>query len=223
MADYIPDKDAAFDTFFKNLCQYVAAKCAGQSPEWTHIPADSLTALNGAYAAWYTAYAVTVKPHTKVDTEAKNHAKQAGKAVIRPFVNQFLRFPPVTDEDRTAMGIHNPDPHRTPVTPPKDGPLYSITQTGPAALGIVYRVGESGRKGSKPKGMTGAEIHYGVFETPPEDQEELPAMVWATRVPHIIRFREADRGRRAYFALKWSSRKEKSESPWSEIQSEIVP
>ncbi|MDR1505637.1 MAG: hypothetical protein LBI67_00895 [Treponema sp.] len=221
--DYVPDKDAAFDTFFKNLCQYVNAKCTGQDPEWTHIPAGSLTALNGAYADWYTAYAVTVKPHTKVDTEAKNDAKAAGKAVIRPFVNQFLRFPPVTNEDRTAMGIPNKDTKPSPVQPPEEGPSYSIMQMGPGALGIVYRNGDKGKRGSKPKGMTGAEVHYGVPSAPPEDQEELPGMVWATRVPHVIRFREADRGKRAYFALKWSTRREKCESPWSEIESELVP
>jgi hypothetical protein len=94
---------------------------------------------------------------------------------------------------------------------------------GPGMLGIVYRNGDKGKKGSKPKGMTGSEIHYGMPDAPPAAQEDLPGMVWATRVPHIIRFREADRGKRAYFALKWSSRKEKCESPWSEIQSEIIP
>jgi hypothetical protein len=48
---------------------------------------------------------------TPVDTEAKNDAKEE----IRPFVNQYLRFPPVTDEDRTAMNIPNHDTKPTPV------------------------------------------------------------------------------------------------------------
>jgi hypothetical protein len=96
-------------------------------------------------------------------------------------------------------------------------------QMGSATLGVVYRNGEKGKRGSKPRGMTGAEIHYGVLAEPPVDQEDLPAMVWATKVPHGIRFRESDRGKRAYFALKWGSRREGVESPWSEIRSEIVP
>jgi hypothetical protein len=223
MPDYIPRNDALFNNWFKFMNQYVAAKCAGQSPEWTHIPQAALDGIQASYAAWYNAYSATLGPHTKVDTEGKNDAKEAGRAVIRPFVNQYLRFPPVTNEDRTAMGIPNKDPHPSPIQPPKEGPSYSVMQMGPRALGIVYRDGDKGKKGSKPKGMTGAEIHYGVPEEAPEQQEELPGMVWATRVPHIIRFREADRGKRAYFALKWSTRREKCESPWSEIQSEIVP
>jgi hypothetical protein len=36
--------------------------------------------------------------------------------------------------------------------------------------------------------------------SPPADQEALPASVWATRCPHVIRFRENDRGKNAYLA-----------------------
>jgi hypothetical protein len=90
-------------------------------------------------------------------------------------------------------------------------------------LGIIYRNGEKGKKGSKPPGVAGARIYYGGFDAPPADQNALPLSVWATRCPHIIRFRESDRGKRVYFALKWEIRKEHGESGWSEMQSELVP
>jgi hypothetical protein len=90
MADYIPGNDAAFNTWYKFLNQYVNGKCTGQSPEWTHIPQDALAAQQSAYAAWYNAYALTFGPHTPVETEAKNDAKKAAKAAVRPFVNQYL-------------------------------------------------------------------------------------------------------------------------------------
>jgi hypothetical protein len=158
-----------------------------------------------------------------VDTEAKNNAKAAARAAARPFVNQYLRFPPVTNEDRTAMGIPNRNPRPGPIKPPEMGPAFAVVQSGPRMLGIVYRDGETGKKGSKPPGVQGARIYYGVFDTAPTAQEELPASVWATRCPHLITFRETDRGRRAYFALQWEIRKEHGESPWSEILSELVP
>jgi hypothetical protein len=138
-------------------------------------------------------------------------------------VAQYLRFPPVTNEDRTAMGIPNRDLHPTPIKPPKTGPSFSIVQLGPGTLGIIYRSGEKGRKGSKPEGVAGARIYYCVSDTPITDQELLSWSKWATKCPHIIRFRESDRGKRVYFALKWEIRKENGESPWSEIQSELVP
>jgi hypothetical protein len=221
MADYIPDQDAIFEAWFKFLLDYVIQRVSQEI--WAHIPQAALTVLTGGYNSWYLAYIATIGPHTPVQTETTTAATDAAKKVIRPFVNQYLRFPPVTDADRLAMGIPNKDPHHTPVKPPDEGPRYSIVQIGPGLLGIVYRWGDQGRKGSKPPGMTGAEVHYGVPDGPVTDQEELPAMTWATRCPHIIRFRESDRGKQAFFALKWGSRKENCVSGWSEIQSEIVP
>jgi hypothetical protein len=96
-----------------------------------------------------------------------------------------------------------------------------LRRAGPGTLGIVYRNGDKGRKGSKPYGVEGVRICYG-FE-PVTDQGQLPLSVWATRCPHTIRFPEADRGKRVYIALQWEIRKEHGESPWSEIQSELVP
>jgi hypothetical protein len=220
---YIPGKDLAFDPWLAFLIQYVDGKCGGSPPAWTHIPPEPRATLAAAYAAWKTAYEKTIGPHTKVDTEAKNDAKAVAKAVVQPFVAQYLRFPPVTNEDRTAMGIPNRDPHPTPVKPPETGPSFSIIQLGPGTLGIIYRNGDKARKGSKPKGVEGARIYYCVSDKPITDQEELPWSKWATKCPHLIRFREGDRGKRVYFALKWEIRKENGESPWSEILSEIVP
>jgi hypothetical protein len=116
MADYIPSNDAVFNQWFKFMNQYVAQKCGGSTPEWNHIPQAARTGMENAYISWYTAYSAFLGPHTPVDTEAKNDAKKAAKKVIRPFVNQYLRYPPVTDEDRTAMGIPNRDTTRSPYT-----------------------------------------------------------------------------------------------------------
>jgi hypothetical protein len=220
---YIPGKDSLFDTWLAFLIQYVSARCEGSTPLWTHIPLAARTALSEVFAAWHTAYEKTIGPHTKVDTEAKNDAKAAARAVVQPFVNQYLRFPPVTNEDRTAMGIPNRDPHPTPIKPPETTPSFSIVQMGPGTIGIIYRNGENARKGSKPRGVAGARIYYGVSGEPITDQENLSWSKWATKCPHIIRFRETDQRKRVYFALKWEIRKENGEGPWSEIQSELVP
>jgi hypothetical protein len=147
--------------------------------------------LTDAYAAWYTVYAKTFGPHTPVDTLAKKEGKKAAEKIIRPFVNQYLRFFPVTDEDRKAMGIPNRDPKPTPINPLETGPLFSISIAGSGTLGIVYWNGETGRKGAKPKGVEGVRIYYG-FE-PVTNQTKLPHSEWATRCPHLLRFPEEDR------------------------------
>jgi hypothetical protein len=80
--DYIPARDKDFNDWFKFLNQYVAQKSGGSTPARTHIPQAARTTLADAYAAWYTAYAATIGPHTPVDTEAENNAKTAAKAAV---------------------------------------------------------------------------------------------------------------------------------------------
>jgi hypothetical protein len=63
MADFVPGKEADFDSWLKFLIQYVTLKCTGSTPEWTHIPAAARTVVSDAYAAWYTAYSKTKGPH----------------------------------------------------------------------------------------------------------------------------------------------------------------
>jgi hypothetical protein len=148
MADYIPSNDAAFDQWFKFMNQYVNQKCTGSTPEWTHIPQAAREEMAGAYAAWYTAWSNFQGPHTKVDTEAKDDAKKAGKKKARAFVNQYLRFPPVTNEDRTAMAIPNHDTHPAPVPHPGDIPEVEAQTPKPRVLRFRFR-----RYGMKRWGM----------------------------------------------------------------------
>ncbi|MDR2793324.1 MAG: hypothetical protein LBB61_06615, partial [Treponema sp.] len=77
--DYLALPDAEFERFYKYMNQYVDGKCTGSTPEWTHIPQIARTEMADAYAAWNVAYGRTIGPHTPVDTEAKNDAKDAAK------------------------------------------------------------------------------------------------------------------------------------------------
>ena len=71
---YIPFNDAAFDAWFNNLVEYVLARVMTGTPVWTHIPVAET--LDNVRTAWHTAYVPTLKPHTKVDTEAKMTRKR---------------------------------------------------------------------------------------------------------------------------------------------------
>jgi hypothetical protein len=218
---YIPTNDLEFEVWLCYLVEYVLARVLTAQPVWTHIPVTEAEVLAAAYTLWHTAYLPTLKPHTPIDTKAKNSAKKTATKVAQLFVNRFLRYPPVTNEDRAAMRIPNQDEHPSPIKPSETGPLFSISIVGPGTLGIVFRNGDKGRKGSKPHGVEGVRIYYG-FE-PVTNQKYLPFSEWGTKCPHLLRFPEEDRGKRVYIALQWEIRKEHGESPWSEIQSELVP
>jgi hypothetical protein len=201
----IPGPDGEYDVFFMNIGQYTEVKCGGDPPAWTHIPQEARTALGGHYTAWHAAYAATLMPHTATQTAEKNRLRKVSEKALRNFINIYLRFHPgVTEEDKRNMGLTVPDTSRTPIVVPEDGPVFIVVQLGPRRLGVNYQFGQ-GRKGSKPHGIKGARIYYGVFEKPPDGDMKFPTSKWATRCPYSITFRESDRGKRAWFALKWEA------------------
>jgi hypothetical protein len=163
-----------------------------------------------------------VNTRTPVTVAQCKAAFEALEEFMRDFKRRYFIKQPLTDADFISLGLRAPDSTRTPITPPEEGPEFSIVQTGPGALGIVYWDGATGKKGSKPHGVEGARVYYGFSDGAVTDQTKLPFSEWATKCPHIIRFTEADRGKRVYIALKWEIRKEHGESPWSRVRSELV-
>jgi hypothetical protein len=219
--DYIPKNDAKFDAWFNHLVEYVLARVLAAAPVWTHIPKAEAEKLAASCTAWHTAYEAVIGPHTKVDTEAKNDAKKAAKAVIRLFVNQYLRFPPVTNEDRTAMGIRNRDPHPTPVPAPGDIPEMDVQMPLPRVLHFRFRRANMKRWG-KPADVHGMELVWLIADTPPTETEALVHSAFATRSPLELTFKESDRGKHVYYAVRWETGTVKK-GKFSEILSAIIP
>jgi hypothetical protein len=219
--DYLLLTDAAFNQWFKFMIQYVTGKCSGATPAWTHIPQAVLTAIADMYAAWYTAYSNFLGPHTKVDTEAKNDAKKAAKKAARLFVNQYLRFLPVTDEDRTAMNIPNHDTHPSPVPRPGDIPEVEAQTPKPRILRFLFRRRGMKRWG-KPADVHGMELVWVISDTPPTKLEQLVHSAFATKSPLELSFDEDQRGKRLYYAVRWETGTVKK-GDFSEIFSAIIP
>jgi hypothetical protein len=174
-----------------------------------------------AYADWYTAYSSFLGPHTEVDTEAKNDAKKAAKKVSASFVNQYLRFPPVTDEDRTAMRIPNKDTHPTPIPVPGDIPEVEAQTPLPRVLRFRFRRWGMKRWG-KPKNVHGMELVWVILDTPPTEIEQLIHSAFATKSPLELTFKESERGKHVYYAVRWETGTVKK-GKFSEIFSAIVP
>lgn len=219
--DYLSLADAEFDRFFSFMNQYVDGKCDGAAPEWTHIPQAARVKMKDAYAVWQAAYAKTSGPHTPVDTEAKNDARDAGKAVIRVFVNQYLRFPPVTNEDRTAMGVPNADTHPSPVPVPVDVPEVAASTPLPRVLRFSFRRFGAKRWG-KPAGVHGMELAWLISETRPAETEDLIHSAFSTRSPLELTFKESERGKRVYFAARWETGTVKK-GRFTEIFDAVIP
>ena len=221
---FIPSAGPAYDTFFKNICQYVNTKCSPpDAPQWGHIPAREVTDLNDAYTVWYTGYAPTLKPHTPTDTAAMHEAYKSSKKVLARFIQVWFRgFPHiVTLEDLTNMGIPPLDTIHTPIGRPATRPEFEIRVRDTRLLTIPFRdQGSTSR--AKPYGMSGAVVSYGFFDQQPPDPEALPHTELATRTPHLLRFREEDRGKTVYVALQWQN-ESGERGDYTEMLSAIVP
>jgi hypothetical protein len=220
--DPIPQGDEEYNKFFKNICQYVNQKCTGSPPEWTHIPADARTALNDDYAAWYTAYAVTLKPHTSEDTAEKNRVKAATKKRLRTFIKGYIRYhPAVTNADRDNCGVPNDSDTRTPVPVPATRPEFSIVVKDIRTLSLPFHDQGTERR-AIPYGIDGAVIHWVVMDHPATNVKELTNSVLATSSPYTLEFSDEERGKIVSIAMQWQNEKGQK-GKFSEIQNTIVP
>ncbi|MDR1899712.1 MAG: hypothetical protein LBQ55_06885, partial [Treponema sp.] len=222
--DYLHRPDDDYNRFFKNLVQYCQKKCAAvppaTAPEWTHIPAADLAGLSGAYAAWYTAYAPTLKPHLPSETLTKNQAKKAADAVIRLFVNKYLRYLPVTDAERREMELPVRDTTPSPRPDPPTRPEFSIEGKKTRLVEVDFQ-DEGSESKAKPEGYAGAVIYWIAAAAPVTDPKKLPNSVLATSTPHILEFEEEDRGKIVSVALCWQNTKGRKGTA-TEVQTAIV-
>jgi hypothetical protein len=201
---------------------YVGERTGGHDPVWTFIPSDALSDFNGAWTDWDTAYQLTLAPHTPADTKEKNRVRKSSEKTLRVFINRFLRYPPVTDEDRDNMGIPNHKSGRTPVPVPETSPLL-LTDTGTRRRIIVHYRDEKSEHRGKPKDVHGIEVLWAILDHPPASEKELIHSSFDTRSPLTLDFDESDRGKHIYLCGRWEIEREGIKGPSSAIEEAIIP
>jgi hypothetical protein len=235
MSDWVPSKDAEFDTFFKRYCQYVNTKCTGGSPEWTHIPADRRTELNGAYAAWFTAYGKLSGPHTPADVLAKDEAKAANGKILREFNNQYILYArEVSDADRREIGAHVHDPTPTAVPRPTAQPGADITYPGRHLLEL-RKIRPVAGGGDDLRSDWGVRIFWGVMgeatakdtfrlSVTPVTGDDLPHSTFTKRKKYRFDF-DGDSGKTVWFSLRYENEKggRDGEGPFGPLFSAVIP
>jgi len=69
--DYVPSNPAQFNSFMRNLIDYVSQKITA----WGHIPQDRFDELEEAYGAFVTAFSYTQGPHTPAQNLARTEVQ----------------------------------------------------------------------------------------------------------------------------------------------------
>jgi hypothetical protein len=189
--------------------------------------------MEDSYSAWHEAYAGTLGPHTPVETEAKNNAKNASKKVIQLFVNRFLRYDPsVTNEDRTAVGVHNRDTTRTPVEKPENQPTADLDFPG---IHLVRLLKIRPVSGVAPdfRSDYGVRIFYGILDaatphgritTPPATGDDLTYSVFTRKKTYLFDF-DGNSGKQMFICLRYENSKggEEGEGPFGPILTGFIP
>jgi hypothetical protein len=219
--DHVPRNDAEFDKHFRFINRYVDEKSGNSQQAWNHIPEEARDVLKDAYASWYAAYIKMTGPHTPVETRAKTETRKEAERKLRAFVRQYLRFPPVTNEDRDAMGINNYSEGKSNIPSPPTRPEFTVNAKDIRRLKLDFWNQDSDSK-AKPYGCDAAAICWAVRDTPPVRVNDLTNWRIATRTPCILDFDDTERGKTVYIALCWLNGKGQH-GTWSEIRSAIIP
>ena len=215
--DFIPRPDPAFDTFYRNIVDYVL----DNNGRWGHIPQDSVDQLEQEFTAWREAYDPTLSPHIPQLTLEKNRVRTAMERALRAFINRFLRWPPVTDLDRDKMGIRNWDttPTRQPV--PATVPEMEFITSVIREITIRYR--DFGSKHwAKPDHVHGIEIRWAILDSRPDSVDALVHIELDTASPFTLVFDEGERGKRIFVSARWFNNTTHT-GPWSDIESAFIP
>jgi hypothetical protein len=218
--DFIPARDAEFDGWLANLTGYVDARAAAGT--WTHIPADKVTALKQHNADWHTAYSKTIAPHTPVDTEAKNNARKAAEAFVRQFVAQYLKFDPVTDEDRTGMNLHNKDKTHTSIgTPTTRALITDLKPLGGFQVEIRFQDEAASNSHAIPYGYNGCLLNFTWGAEKVTDYAVLTQTRLMTHSHFALTLPPESEGKFFSGAARWQN-KRGDLGPWGEIQHVVI-
>ena len=214
--DYIPSNARQFSAFMRNLLEYAMKK----KTAW-NLPQARLDTLWGLFDTFEDALNAATGAHTPAQTLARQEAQAAATAELRAFVNQFLRFPPVTNVDRVEMGVPNHDTIRTDHFVVTENVDFVIRLSAIRELVINFWIQGADHR-AKPTGYEGAVIIWGIADAPPENPEELTHHIMASRTPFTLHFDEEERGKTVYVALAWQNERG-IRGTWSEYKTAIVP
>lgn len=123
MPDFIPQADAAFDTWFDGFRAYFAANYAplGFAEADAEIVAEAYAVWNEALMTQFAAVAAA-----QGATRQKQLRKASAVEVIRRYAREIQASPTTTDVQRAGLGITIPDTSRAPTPAPSDAPHLDL-------------------------------------------------------------------------------------------------
>jgi hypothetical protein len=158
--DYIPSSDPDFDQFQENLYSTSSTNAA----TW-NIPTTAIGVLTPLKKSWDNAWADAkdANNRTRVQTKAKDDARDAYEPAIREFVQgQLIHNTAIASSDLKGIGLKRRDGTRTSSPVPTDTPLCDDQPAPGFTVEVNFRPETSApgtSKRAKPKGIDRLEIN----------------------------------------------------------------
>jgi hypothetical protein len=219
MADYIPAGDRDFDAWENNFVAYATANAAALGLD----PLVDIPPLTAAESTWDADFVAltTAQAAAQSARQAKDAARDAFEAVIRPLVARLQASPDVSDAERARLGITVPDRIPTPAEIPATRPVVSVDTSQRLQHTVSFADEATPTRKAKPKGVMGVELWVKIGDPPPVDETELTFLATDTRTPYVATYAGADANKVAHYMLRWvNTRGEKG--PWSETASATI-
>jgi hypothetical protein len=211
MADYIPGPDASFNAWQTNFLTYAHANLAVLG-----LVAADLVPADSAQDTWSDAFPahITAANNAKAAKQAKDEARAAFVAAIRPLVRRLQASSVVTDAEKAALGI-TVAATPAPIGAPTTAPIVSVECGNRLQHTLRFVDSATPTKKAKPAGVMGVEIWNKVGTAPPASETELRFVAVDTNAPYVLNYAAEDGSKTAYYWLRWVS-PTGERGPWSE-------
>lgn len=204
-------------------CENLITVCQANKTAW-RLDEEKLTEISEIFAQYKQDYHLCTTPtHNAVDMQRKHETRvELGKKVDTFVANGIQHTYYVSDEGRTQAGVPVHVKKSSPVPAPATIPDMEIELPHPRTIRIKFRVPGASRWG-KDHHAKGIEFRWGIADSPPANIDDLPHTKYETGSPLELSFKEDQRGKRIYFALRWEGSSADKNGPWGNILSAVVP
>jgi hypothetical protein len=212
MSNYLPNRDAEFDTWLNNFQTLIAA-----NPTNYGLVAGDATAITAAYNGWHTAYLAAVNPTTRThaNVSTKNTQKANASSVVRGYGATIRANRAVSDALKINLGLHVRDSEPTPVPPPSTVPVLAVIGMRQGMQEV--RVTDESTPGSRarPVGSAGMILFRAIDETAVTNPAQAQFLAFTGKTDFTCEYDPADNGKTATYFARWTNAKGEM-GPWSQ-------
>ncbi len=219
---YLPASDANFSIWLGNFSTKLTA-----APALYGLIAGDATAVAGVTTTFNAAYLAATTPATRtpVTVAAKDAARSAAEAMVRPYASRISVNPAVTDPNKIAIGVTVRNTTPTPIPPPTTAPTLDLASAISGVQTLNFK--EPGAVGkSKPYGVIGVQLFASVGTVFATDPDQATYIGVVTKSPSVQTFAPADIGKKVTWFARWVTRSgpggQAQTGPWSDPLNLII-